>query len=60
MLLHSPAFSQPNGSGRVAFGLDRALFEAVMPRVRGNLAYLHNREKVNKSGTGASVRWSLS
>lgn len=32
---------------------------AVMPRVRGNLAYLHNREKVSKSGSGAGVRWRL-
>jgi hypothetical protein len=32
---------------------------AVMPRVRGNLAYLHNREKVAKIGSGRDVRWSL-
>jgi hypothetical protein len=32
---------------------------AVMPRVRGNLAYLHRRRKVDKSGTGKGVRWSL-
>ncbi len=32
---------------------------AVMPRVRGNLAYLHNREKVSKSGGGEDVRWCL-
>ena len=30
-----------------------------MPRVRGNLAYLHNRGKVAKSGSGKAVRWSL-
>jgi hypothetical protein len=30
-----------------------------MPRVRGNLAYLHNREKVSKSGSGKDVRWEL-
>ena len=30
-----------------------------MPRVRGNLAYLHNREKVVKSGNGKDVRWVL-
>jgi hypothetical protein len=29
---------------------------AVMPRVRENLAYLHRREKVIKSGTGKGVR----
>jgi hypothetical protein len=32
---------------------------SVMPRVRGNLAYLHNREKVIKSGNGTEVRWRL-
>jgi hypothetical protein len=32
---------------------------AVMPRVRGNLAYLHNREKVSKTGSGKDVRWTL-
>ena len=25
----------------------------------GNLAYLHNREKVSKSGSGKDVRWEL-
>jgi hypothetical protein len=32
---------------------------AMMPRVRGNLAYLHRRRKVIKSGTGKGVRWTL-
>ena len=32
---------------------------SVMPRVRGNLAYLHNRENVGKSGSGNDVRWEL-
>ena len=32
---------------------------AVMPRVRGNLAYLHRREKVIKSGSGKATRWTL-
>ena len=27
--------------------------------MRGNLAYLHNREKVVKNGTGKDVRWTL-
>lgn len=31
-----------------------------MPRVRGNLAYLHNREKVSKTDSGTDVRWRLS
>jgi hypothetical protein len=32
---------------------------ALMPRVRGNLAYLHRREKVIKSGNGKATRWQL-
>ncbi len=32
---------------------------SVMPRVRGNLAYLHNREKVAKTGSGSTTRWTL-
>jgi hypothetical protein len=32
---------------------------AVMPRVRGNLAYLHKQEEVVKSGDGSTARWSL-
>jgi len=32
---------------------------SVMPRVRGNLAYLHNTEKLSKSGSGKDVRWEL-
>jgi hypothetical protein len=32
---------------------------ALMPRVRGNLAYLHRRQKVIKSGSGKSTRWTL-
>ena len=32
---------------------------SVMSRVRGNLAYLHNREKVAKSGSGKDVRWQI-
>jgi hypothetical protein len=32
---------------------------SVMPRVRGNLAYLHRRQKVIKSGSGKATRWSL-
>jgi hypothetical protein len=32
---------------------------AVMPRVRGNLAYLHRQGKVVKAGSGKEVRWSL-
>jgi hypothetical protein len=32
---------------------------AMMPRVRGNLAYLHRREKVLKTGSGKAVRWNL-
>ena len=31
----------------------------VAPRVRGNLGYLHRREKVAKTGNGKTVRWSL-
>jgi hypothetical protein len=32
---------------------------AVMPRVRGNLAYLHNLGLVRKSGNGPTTRWTL-
>jgi hypothetical protein len=32
---------------------------AIMRRVRGNLAYLHRREKVLKTGSGKAVRWSV-
>jgi hypothetical protein len=32
---------------------------AVMPRVRGNLAYLNRRQKVIKSGSGKATRWTL-
>lgn len=31
----------------------------IMPRVRGNLSYLHRNEKVSKSGTGKDVRWQI-
>jgi hypothetical protein len=31
----------------------------MMPRVRGNLAYLHRRRKVIKSGVGKTTRWAL-
>lgn len=31
----------------------------VAPRVRGNLAYLHNRRKVTKHENAGVVRWSL-
>ena len=30
-----------------------------MPRVRGNLSYLHNRGNVTKTGNGKSTRWEL-
>ena len=46
------AIIQAGGHGESARG-------AVMPRVRGNLAYLHNREKIIKSGNGKDVRWVL-
>ena len=32
---------------------------ALTPRVRGNLAYLHNAGKVAKNGRGMSVKWFL-
>lgn len=31
----------------------------VAPRVRGNLAYLERRGKVQKAGSGTSARWEL-
>jgi hypothetical protein len=31
----------------------------VAPRGRGNLGYLHRREKVVKTGSGGTVRWQL-
>ena len=32
---------------------------AVMPRVRGNLAYLQRRGKLIKRGEGKATRWTL-
>ncbi len=32
---------------------------SVMPRVRGNLAYLHGRRRVIKTGNGPTTRWTL-
>jgi hypothetical protein len=42
-----------------AGGHGASAWSAVMPRVRGNLAYLHNREKVSKTGSGKDVCWQL-
>ncbi len=42
-----------------AGGHSEAARPALGPRVRGNLAYLHRREKVAKAGRGKAVTWSL-
>ena len=42
-----------------AGGHGKAARPAMMPRVRGNLAYVHRREKFIKSGKGKGTRWRL-
>ena len=54
-----PIFTQDITSAiRAAGGHGESAKPSVMPRVRGNLAYLH-REKVVKSGNGPTARWEL-